>query len=231
MFERSAYIYDLAKQHRDYAAEAAELRSVIPNNVKFGSILDVACGTGNLLKEFRDCDYYGIDLSDDMIAVARTKLDADRVIRADMKNFDIQRQFDLTVCVDGSIGYNVTRESLGDTLASIYRHTRRGGFFIVEPWYSAESLRIGTPFVVARFPDVSDPRLVFRVSIAKEGGVIDFHHVVSDGMYVDYFKESSQFGLYSIADLVSMIEHVGFNEVQFSNPTIVFKRGLVIARK
>jgi ubiquinone/menaquinone biosynthesis C-methylase UbiE len=76
MFARSARIYDAVYSWKDYPREAERVHELVQAR-KPGAqtLLDVACGTGVHLAELRRwyrCE--GLDLEDELLAVARERL-------------------------------------------------------------------------------------------------------------------------------------------------------------
>ena len=75
------------------------------NHISFKSLLDVGCGTGNLLSHISskfDAKIAGVDISQDMLEIAREKLDekADlRVSDAENLPFD-DESFEVVTCTD-----------------------------------------------------------------------------------------------------------------------------------
>lgn len=99
-------------------------------------ILDLACGTGNSTFPWASKDYSasGVDISPEMLALARSK--------ADEKNLDIHfyeqdiRSLELPFCADVAVlyqdglNYLLTEDDVKKALASIRSVLRPGGFFI-----------------------------------------------------------------------------------------------------
>ena len=111
MYERSdAAIYDAMNRGagKDYGAEAAAVtEAVLARRPEARTLLDVACGTGEHLSHLRHrFEVEGLELSEHMAAIARTKLGPDVPIHAgDMRSFDLGRTFDAVTCMFSSIGY------------------------------------------------------------------------------------------------------------------------------
>jgi len=71
----------------------------------FNNILDVGCGTGNLLSLISSkykVQLYGIDLSPNMLEIARNKLDGNADLRVgDSENLPFENEsFDIVTCTD-----------------------------------------------------------------------------------------------------------------------------------
>jgi ubiquinone/menaquinone biosynthesis C-methylase UbiE len=82
VFNRTARWYDAFYAHLDYEAEAKAITAIIRElNPGAQRLLDVACGTGRHLAEFRrPFDCAGTDVEPDMVAVDHTTGKLVRVI-------------------------------------------------------------------------------------------------------------------------------------------------------
>jgi ubiquinone/menaquinone biosynthesis C-methylase UbiE len=105
MFTQSAAFYDLIYSWKNYRQEVDHLLGIIRARVpEPETILDVACGTGEHLRYLPDFDRTGLDLDPKLLGVARRKLPDVAFILADMRAFDLSRQFDVAVCLFSAIG-------------------------------------------------------------------------------------------------------------------------------
>src|SRR4051794_32147674 len=89
-YEAFAQFYDVAMGTRE--SQAAFINQLVrPIAPRASSLLELACGTGALLVELAPAfpDYYGLDLSDQMVAEAKKRLDPSRLEVADMRRFDL----------------------------------------------------------------------------------------------------------------------------------------------
>lgn len=101
-------------------------------NVPFERLLDVGCGTGflidNLAKE-RDAEYYGLDLSEKMIEIAKSKnIEGAEFVRgsANMLPYD-DESFDVVTCVQSFHHYPYPDEAMKE----VYRVLKKGGVYIL----------------------------------------------------------------------------------------------------
>ncbi|MDI9644400.1 MAG: class I SAM-dependent methyltransferase [Candidatus Verstraetearchaeota archaeon] len=114
-----------------------------------GKVLEVGCGTGRiyieLLKEGIDVE--GIDISGRMLAQLREKAAAlnlqPEVSVADMRNFDLGREFSLIIVPFRSFLYNITPEEQMSSLRSFYRHLKPGGKLILNFFYPDLEMLMG----------------------------------------------------------------------------------------
>lgn len=128
-------IYDLIHQDKDYEHESKIISSIIDKKFKNKKIdlLDVACGSGNHLyffdKKYKCC---GFDINKKLVDIARKK--NLEVVCQDMRNFKIDKKFDVIVCLFGSIAHLKNYEELKMTIGSMKKHLNKNGMIIIEPW-------------------------------------------------------------------------------------------------
>jgi SAM-dependent methyltransferase len=145
LYQDLAKMYDLLYSYRDYSKEADFLIDKVssPNDAKF---LDVACGTGIHLEAIRrrlpSATLEGIDLNQEMLNVADTKNLRARLTQADMRTFNLRRNFDIVYCLSSSIQYNLTKEDLRKTIESMRKHAVEGKV-IFDLAYCSERWREG----------------------------------------------------------------------------------------
>src|SRR5690242_4552417 len=137
-FSASAAVYDLLYEAagKDYAAEADELHSLIQAKCPGArSLLDVACGTGAHLLHLRGrYQVAGVDLSPEMLEVARQRLPGVALTEADMRSFDLGRTFDAVTCLFSAVGCMHSTDELDDAIATMTRHLSPGGVVVIDGW-------------------------------------------------------------------------------------------------
>ncbi|MDZ5253836.1 class I SAM-dependent methyltransferase [Clostridium sp. LIBA-8841] len=103
-------------------------------NLNVSSILDVGCGTGILAKELKNMNFEvsGIDISEDMINVANETTAGIEFAVSDMRNFNLNKKFDMITCTFDAINYVIADEDMKDTMNNIYYHLNSNGFFIFD---------------------------------------------------------------------------------------------------
>ncbi len=104
-------------------------------------VLEIACGSGRVLVPLVRAGLHvvGIDISPHMLALARAKLEADRLagaaelIQTDMRTFRLeQRDFDLAVVPVKSFAYLTEAADQLECLESIHAHLRPGGVLAID---------------------------------------------------------------------------------------------------
>lgn len=99
-------------------------------------LLELACGTGSLTEKLWA---YGmvdaLDLSEEMLIVARQKLGNNRrvrFLRADMKEIPGGRTYDVVLCLCDSLNYLRGEEELRACLSSVLAHLKPEGVFVFD---------------------------------------------------------------------------------------------------
>ena len=203
-YDRSAALYDAIYRGigKDYLAESRLVAELVrERRPDARTLLDVACGTGGHLEHLRhEFVAEGLERSRHMASLARAKLPGVTVHEGDMRRFDLGRRYDVVTCLFSSIGYMLTVEDLGSSIAAMAAHVTDGGVLVVEPWFAPEQWIDG--HVVA--DSASEPGLaVARVCASHRQGrvsTLDFHYTVATPAGVDRFLERHDLGLFTRAE-------------------------------
>lgn len=96
-----------------------------------GSVVEIGCGTGHLAARFSQTGfrYIGLDLSADMLALARRKHPNGIFVEADMRHFDLTEPANVMIMTGRTISYLPTNRDLRDCFASVRRNLQAGGLF------------------------------------------------------------------------------------------------------
>lgn len=212
MFDKTAELYDLFYDWKDYAAEAAKVRDLVAaRNQGARTLLDVACGTGRHLEHLRDgYAVEGLDLDESLLAVAAERLPGVALHHADMRDFELGRTFDVVTCLFSSIGYVRTVENLERAIGTMARHLAPSGVLLVEPWFAPEQFdphHIGR-VVVAERPDLQ----AVRMNGSRVDGtlsILDFHYLVARPGTVEHLTETHTLGLFTAEEYRAAFERAG----------------------
>jgi SAM-dependent methyltransferase len=212
MFTRSAQFYDAIYSFKDYAAEAARIHEVVTAQLRApgNDLLDVGCGTGRHLVHLRD--HYrveGVDLDAELLALARAANPGAVFHRADMRDLELGREFDVVTCLFSTLGYARTVEAMQRTVARLSRHLRQGGVLLIEPWFTPEEYEPG--FLAARFIDEAELKLarINRAEVYGRVSILDFHYLVGTPAGVESFRERHELGLFTHAEHLAALEACG----------------------
>jgi SAM-dependent methyltransferase len=216
-----AECYDALNSHIDYESFANFLNKEIrAGGVSDGSlVLDLACGTGNitlpLLK--RGYDMIGVDLSGDMLNIARNKKDGDRVLWLcqDMRSFELYGTVGAVVCCLDSINYLTSRNGLDKCFSLVHNYLDPNGIFIFD---------VNTPYkfenVYGNNHYVLEDEGIFcgwQNFYDRKSGLCDFElsffYENEDGSYTR-LDETQTERCYSIKTLTNLLKKNGFEIIK-----------------
>jgi len=194
------------------------------------SILDIACGTGNYTFVFADRGYdtIGMDLSDEMLHVAREKASGrsnPRFLKMDMRKIELDSKYDVATALFGGFGYLLGEEEVGLFLASVAKHINNGGLLVFEFWQNSAVLPGATGLSGQKSWDRADDgdRLIIRLNLSKydsQSNILDvkFDFYVMDTksrMLLDSFSETHLVRTYSISQMRDLLERNKFKPLAF----------------
>lgn len=235
MFTNAAPWYDAVYGRKAYETEADEVlaRARATRGGELGSVLDVACGTGQHLARFAAAglEVAGTDLDPTMLAIAANRVPTATLAAADMVSLDLGRRFDLVTCLFSSVGYVITEERLRLAVAAMARHLEPGGVLVIEPWITPEA------WIDDRAPMVEevhrDGWTVVRLTVTHRTDRVTrllMHHLVSDGREVRHLVDEHTLGLFTFDEYRAAFEAAGLVDVVVDEVGLDDERGLLIGR-
>lgn len=227
MYRELAEHYDRIYAAKDYAAESARVQQIIAEfNPEARSLLDVACGTGghlaHLLRHF-ECE--GLDLSPEMVALARKKLPRTKIHVASMTGFKLERNFDAVVSLFSAVGHLVTVDRLNSAVSSMADHLNSPGVLIVEPWIKPEDWvpgRLGLDTYDGE--DLKIARLTLSEPVDR--GRIVMEYLIGTKSGVRRLRDDHEMGWFTHSEYQSAFAHANLG-VRF-DPIGLTGRGLYI---
>jgi SAM-dependent methyltransferase len=131
-YEAFARFYDAVQGDRADAADYA--RSLLErHHPEARSVLELACGTGSILAGLRDrYEVVGVDLSEEMLAVAKRKLPDVELVRADMTRVRLRRRFDVVLCLYDSINHLLRWRQWEALFDRAREHLHADGVFVFD---------------------------------------------------------------------------------------------------
>ena len=205
-------LYDLEYSFKDYATESATVERVIrERNPGAKTLLDVACGTGRHLAHLQarfTCE--GADLDEGLLGVARKRIPGIPLHHADMRDFDLGRQFDAITCLFSAIGFVGGADGLAATASAFARHLNPGGVVLVEPWFTPDAWIPGRPHLLT----YEAPGFVLARATAsglrdERVSTTEMHYVVGTPAGVEHFVEHHDPYLFTTDEMRSAFEAAG----------------------
>jgi ubiquinone/menaquinone biosynthesis C-methylase UbiE len=231
MFVKSAAFYDAIYSFKDYAAASARLHELISDRlVKADTLLDVGCGTGKHLQHLQQhYQVAGLDISPELLAMARENCPDVPFYQADMVDFALDRNFDVIICLFSAIAYVKTLDRLYEAIATMSRHLQPGGLLIVEPWVSPE--KYWRNHIVANFVNQPDLKIswMYHHEIEDQVSVFNINYLVGTPQGVDHFTERHEMGLFTHEQYLKAFQKAGL-EVEYDTEGL-FGRGMYVGVK
>ncbi len=138
-------------------------------NYEYKKLLDIGCGTGyliELLKKQKEAEYYGLDLSPEMIKVAKSKFDESVTLTIgsadDLPYFS--QEFDVVCCVQSFHHYPYPKKAMQEA----YRVLKPGGLYILSDTGCSGIAKYFDNFVFRHFMKSGDYAAYSRKDIEKQ---------------------------------------------------------------
>lgn len=138
-YNRFAYLYDELMKETPYERWVEHVLTQTEKNlVQANNILDVACGTGELSVYLAEAGLHvtGVDLSEDMLAVAHAKAMernlAIEFFQQNMTEMEGFNPFDVITIFCDSLNYLQTEEEVEKTFKCVYNQLQPDGLFMFD---------------------------------------------------------------------------------------------------
>ena len=132
-----ASVYDELMDNVPYDEWAECYQRILKSHgIKDGLICDLACGSGNMTDRLRKMGYdmIGVEISEDMLGIARAKEGADQILylQQDMCDFELYGTVRACTLVCDSLNYLLEEEELLKLFRLVNNYLDPGGIFIFD---------------------------------------------------------------------------------------------------
>ncbi len=242
MYNRFAYLYDELindvnyGEWLDYYYKIFQRYGLKP---KLG--LDLGCGTGNLTTLFADkgIEMTGVDLSEDMLMVAREKAEGRDILylNQDMREFELYGTVDFIVSSLDCLNYITDKRDLLKVMKLVNNYLDPGGLFIfdINTDYKLENIIGNNTFILEN----ENTFCSWQNEYDKKRKICDFYLTFfceENGMYHRFDEEHSE-RAYSIDEIKSVIDAAGmrllnvYDEMSFKKPTAKSERVFFVVQE
>lgn len=123
------YLTGQARRYGEFIKEYLKRR-----DIREGKIIDIMCGTGNLLQTFEEDNWitYGVDISPDMLEIARGNLKHTNLLCQDVTQFRTPEKFSGAVSTADAFNHLESFENVKKTFLNIYSFLEDNGYFIFD---------------------------------------------------------------------------------------------------
>lgn len=213
-------VYDRLNADIDYDAWANFVEEIFSKYSKreVKSVLDLACGTGSMTLQLakRGYDLTGVDLSPDMLSVARQRASAENLddilwLMQDMRSFELYGTVDAVVCALDSLNYLRDTKELSCVFSLVNNYLDAGGMFVFDmnTPYKFENVFADNAYVLEdegvycgwqNFYNEKTKRCDFYLSVFEEQ---------EDGSYLRFDEEQTE-RCFSMRSVKKALEESGF---------------------
>ncbi|MFB5662131.1 class I SAM-dependent DNA methyltransferase [Alteribacillus sp. HJP-4] len=132
-----AEVYDVLMENAPYLDWADFIEGILTQQeMRPCNILDLGCGTGTLINYLSKRGYKidGVDLSEDMLAVAQQKNFHYKpvLIKQDMRKLHLPHKYDVILSMCDAVNYLRDKKSVLHTFQAVSEHLNDGGLFIFD---------------------------------------------------------------------------------------------------
>ena len=213
LYKKFAKYYDKIYSKKDYIGECQFIEwAVAQHKTSAGKkLLDVACGTGahaDLLK--KNFSILGVDISSDMLDIAREKVPDVEFKEGDMKKLDLKGKFDVITCLFSAMNYNTSLKEYERTLKNFYEHLHPGGVLIFDLGINHENWMEG---MISVDTVVEDNLKLARICQSHlEGNIFnaDFVFLVKENEKLDFDIDRHIIGVFKTSEIFELMKKVGF---------------------
>lgn len=242
MYNRFAYLYDELINDVDYKKWVDYYFKIFKRyglNPKLG--LDLGCGTGNMTTEFarRSVEMTGVDLSEDMLCVAREKSENMDILylNQDMRSFELYGTVDFIVSSLDCVNYITDKRDLLKVMRLVNNYLDPGGLFIfdINTRHKLENVIGNNTFILEN----DDVFCTWQNEYDKARKVCDFYLTFfcrDKGNYARFDEQHAQ-RAYDISEISALIEKAGmrvlniYDDLSFNAPRKNSERVFFVAQE
>lgn len=242
MYNRFAYLYDELINDVNYEEWLNYYFKIFQRyGLKPSLGLDLGCGTGNLTTLFSDkgVEMTGVDISEDMLMVAREKSEGRDILylNQDMREFELYGTVDFIVSSLDCVNYITDKRDLLKVMKLANNYLNPGGLFIfdINTPYKLENVIGNNTFILEN----DDVFCSWQNEYDKKRKTVDFYLTFfceNNGVY-QRFDEVHSERIYSIEEIKALIEGAGmrllniYNDLSFKAPTAKSERVFFVAQE
>lgn len=241
-----ASFYDCLMEEVDYEARSSYLLSLFRRfrpEKPVGTVLDLACGSGNLLLEMmkRGVDVIGVDGSPEMLSKAEKKsMQAGKcplLLCQDMRGLDLYGTVDGAVCAMDSLNHICKTRELAEIFRRLFLFIEPEGIFVfdVNTLYKHRRVLGDNAFVF----DKPDLYCVWQNKLLRRTNEVDMRldFFVREREIYRRFTDRVRERAYSVSTLRHLLSEAGFetlavyDDLSFLPPKDTSERLVFVARR
>lgn len=218
-----AHIYDHLMAHVEYDQWLIFMENVFKERkIQVSKVLDVGCGTGELMLRMHQAGFVttGLDISEDMLAIAHQKLQAAHIqpqlFQEDMSQFSLPENYDAITIFCDSLNYLEKEEDVKRVFSRCYNALHKNGILLFD---------VHSPFKIqqfyqATFADEQDGVAYMWHSFAGEEPLSVEHELTffietENGLY-ERVEELHKERTFDVATYTKWLKEAGFTDIRIT---------------
>ena len=211
LYTNLSAIYEAMYQSFINYQEEYNFYSSLLTKYKCNALLEIGCGSGNLASRFAQggFNYTGMDLSDDMLGIAKKNNPQAVFINGDMRDFNLQAKVDACIITGRTISYLITNKDVAATFTTISKNLNSSGIICFDSIDANKFIPLINP----------KEKIIHKANFKNKKYQRDSYWNVnlSDGFTFDwtsyYYEENSEGGLTKIGEDIATIRAFTKNEM------------------
>ena len=210
-----------------------------------GTICELGCGTGTMTELFAGAGYrmVGVDLSEEMLALARKKMEKSGsdilYIHQDMENLELAEPVEAVLCLCDSINYILEESALDKVFAGVRKYLKPGGLFLfdMKTLYCYRTVMGNDTWFIRR----GDINCVWQNYVYEDEKINEYRLTVfqkeHDSQLYKKFHEAHYQRIYEVKEMKALLKRSGFKVEacldghMWGRPAKDCERVYIIARK
>jgi ubiquinone/menaquinone biosynthesis C-methylase UbiE len=206
------------------------------------SVIEIGCGTGNLANSFlkKGFSYTGLDVSEDMLNIAREKFPNVTFLQGDMRQFTLDFKKDSCIITGRTISYLLSNEDVLKTFHSINRNLEMGGIIVfdfIDALQFIPRIKDGEEIIhTAAYQQKNYQRKSIWTLNLKEGFTFNwlsyYSQITENGQLVELGTDNSIIRTFIKEELFIFLTLAGFEVLNcVQRPSYAFETFVVTAKK
>lgn len=228
LYHDLSWIWPIISLPEDYIEESEFFCHVIKEKagIEARTLLHLGCGGGRNDFTFKKhFDVTGVDISDEMLRLARELNPGSVYIHGDMRSIRLGRTYDCVVALD-SVNYMKTEEDLIDLFQTAHEHLNPGGVFLTVVEESRERFKQNRTISSTHSRDDMQITFIensFDPDPADNHFEMTFIYLVREKGNFEIFTDSHIWGLFKMEKWHRLLKGAGYSvqELEFAHSTFL----------
>ena len=164
-----------------------------------------------------DFEILGVDVNGEMLKIASQKMPDVNFIKGDMKNLDLDEEFDVIICMFSAMNYNISLDQFKKTIKNFYLHMHEGGVLIFDLGINQENWIEGLVSVDTVVKE--DLKLARICQSHLKDGIFNanFVFLVKENGKLDFDIDEHKLGVFKFEEVIKTLIDAGFKNYIYSD--------------